>query len=311
MGLSLRFERPIMNNKDRIDQALWITKTGIWGNMTLVFIKFAAGFWGRSSALIADAVHSLSDFASDIMVIAGLKLGNRPADRTHHYGHGKFETLSAVLLGLLLILTATGLAISGGGKIFKILGGTIPARPGWIAVLAALLSISVKEVLYRFTIKTGKKIDSPAVIANAVHHRSDALSSIGAMIGVAGAILFGEDFRILDPLASIVVSFFILKASLTIVKQSLNELLESSLDEGTEQEIMTIITRVPGVNNPHNLRTRKIGNNIALDIHIEVDSNLNIKDAHAIALDVEKSLEQRYGPGTVISIHTDPQEEGD
>jgi len=298
-----------MNKKQRIYQALWVTKVGIIANTALVLIKFVAGFWGRSSALIADAVHSLSDFASDIMVIAGLKLGHRPADRTHHYGHGKFETLSAVFLGFLLILTAAGLFISGLDKIIEVIKGTIPEKPGWIAVIAAFLSILVKESLYRYTVKIGKKIDSQAVIANAIHHRSDALSSIGAMIGVAGAILLGPDFRILDPIASMVVSFFIVKVSISIVKNSLNELLEASLDENTEKEILEIICRGAGVINPHNLRTRKIGNNIAVDIHIEVESNLNIKAAHDIALGVENRLKEKYGPGTVISVHTDPSSE--
>lgn len=283
-----------------------VTKVGIVANIFLVLVKFAAGIWGHSSAIIADAVHSLSDFASDILVIAGIRLAEKPADKTHRYGHGKFETLSAILLSFLLIFTGLGIFAAGADKIIKVIKGTALPEPGWVAVYAAFFSIVIKELLYHYTIKVGRKINSQSVIANAVHHRSDSLSSFGALFGVGGAVILGENWRVLDPAAAIIVSFFIIRVSITILKQSMNELLEASLGEEVENEILQIAAAVPGVIDPHNLKTRSIGSYIGLDIHITVAHSLNIKEAHDISLAVEDKLKEKFGDSSIITIHVDP-----
>lgn len=298
-----------MKEDTRLKEGLKVTYVGVMANIVLVLLKFASGILGRSTAIIADAVHSLSDFGSDIVVIAGLKLGRRPADETHQYGHGKFETLSAVSLGIILVFTGLGILISGVHKIVEFFNGIPLNKPGWIAVYAAMASISVKEWLYHYTAKVGKRIDSQSVIANAVHHRSDALSSLGVLLGIAGAIVLGPRWRVLDPVAAVVVSLFILKVAFKIVKESGNELLEASLGEELEQEIIKIAGEVTGALQPHNLKTRKVGNKVAIDLHIYVDKLLNIRDAHGIADKVEERLKARFGDSAIIYVHIDPEEE--
>jgi cation diffusion facilitator family transporter len=294
---------------NRLKQGLRVTYVGIIANTVLVLLKFAAGILGRSTAIIADAVHSVSDFGSDMVVIAGLKLGERPADDTHHYGHGKIETLSAVILGSVLILTGLGILVSGIDKMAGFFKGIPLPRPGWIAVYAAFVSIIVKEWLYHYTVKVGRKIDSPSVVANAVHHRSDALSSLGVLLGVGGAILLGQKWRVLDPAAAVIVSFFILKVAFKIIKESLNELLEASLGAEVEKEIVAIALDVDGARQPHNLKTRKIGNKVAIDLHIYVDRLLNIQAAHTISTEVENRLMARFGESAIIYVHVEPVED--
>lgn len=296
-----------MKEDNRLKQGLRVTYVGVAANTVLVLLKFLAGILGRSTAIIADAVHSVSDFGSDIVVIAGLKLGERPADDTHHYGHGKIETLSAVILGFVLILTGLGILVSGIAKMVGFFKGIPLAKPGWIALYAALASIIVKEWLYHYTVKVGRKIDSPSVVANAVHHRSDALSSLGVLLGIGGAILLGQKWRVLDPAAAVIVSFFILKVAFKIIKESLNELLEASLGAEVEQEIVAIALQVEGACQPHNLKTRKIGNKVAIDLHIYVDRLLNIEEAHTISTQVENRLKARFGDSAIIYVHVEPE----
>jgi cation diffusion facilitator family transporter len=300
-----------MTKSERYTEAMLVTKVGIFANIILVLLKFAAGILGRSSAIIADAVHSLSDFVSDILVIAGIRLAEKPADETHKYGHGKFETMTAVFLSFILIFTGLGLFAAGAGRIASFIKGRALPEPGWIAVYAAFLSIVVKELLYQYTIKIGRKINSQSVIANAIHHRSDSLSSIGAMLGVGGAVILGENWRVLDPVASIIVSIFIIKISISILKKSMNELLEASLGEEEENEILQIAAAVPGVIDPHDLKTRSIGSYIGLDIHIMVDNSLNIKEAHDISSALEDKLQERFGASSIITVHVDPTGEGE
>ena len=295
-----------MDDKTRFQDAMRVTVVGIAGNLVLVIIKFIAGILGRSSAIIADAVHSLSDFASDIIVIAGLRLARRPADDCHKYGHGKFETLSAMLLGIVLLATAGGIMWNGIVKLNAYLNGEILAKPGWIAVYAALLSIVVKEWLYRYTVKVGKKLNSQSLIANAVHHRSDALSSIAAMLGIGGAILLGESWRVLDPVAALVVSGLIVWAAVSILKDTVDELLEKSLGPDEENRILDMVTQVDGAMNPHNLKTRKIGNQVAIDIHIHVEPTLTVPEAHDISTSVEELVKGHYGRDSIVYVHIEP-----
>jgi len=258
--------------------------------------------------MVADAVHSLSDFVSDIAIILTFRIVKKPIDKSHDYGHGKFETLSTFIVGLLLLFIGIGILRSGILNVIKISGGIIPYQPRIIAFYAAVISVITKEWLYRYTAKKGKEIKSDAIIANAWHHRTDAFTSVGTMIGIGLAVLMGHKWVIFDPIAAIMVSIFILKISITIILKCTNEFMEASLSEETENKILKVVRSVDGVTNPHNLKTRKIGKNIAIDIHIEVDRNLNIVQAHNIASAVENKIKEEFGEETFISVHTEPSE---
>ena len=275
-------------------------------NSILIILKFLAGILGRSSAMVADAVHSLSDFITDVIVLVFVKIAGKPRDKGHEYGHGKFETLATVIIGLFLIIAGVGLMINGIDLVVKSINGTPLPRPGYLALIIAIVSIISKEWLYHFTAKKGREVNSQAVIANAWHHRSDAISSIGTLIGIAGAMFLGEHWRILDPAAAIVVSLFIIKSGYDIMKPSIDELLEASLPEEQEAEIIRIVTAIPGIKNIHNLRTRRIGNEIAVDLHAKMDGNLSLSAAHAIATLAEKAIKQRFGENSFINIHMEP-----
>ena len=284
-----------------------VTFIGSIVNMLLLIFKFVAGFVGHSAAMIADAVHSLSDFVTDIIVIVFVRISSKPVDSSHNYGHGKYETLATAIIGLVLLGVAVGLFIGGAKDIlFVIRGGTLE-KPGTIALVAAGVSILLKELIYRYTVHKGKEICSQALIANAWHHRSDAFSSIGTLFGIGGAILGGVKWRILDPLAAIVVSLFIARVAVKILKGTVNELLEHSLPASTEEEIRTIILSVEGVTSPHHLRTRRIGYNYAIDVHIRMDGNKTLTETHLTTSVVEKRLKERYGTGTYVIIHTEPE----
>ncbi len=290
----------------RIKTANRVTLTGLLVNVALTIFKFISGITGKSAALIADAVHSFSDISTDIVVLLGLKIASKPKDKGHDYGHGKVETLATVIIGFILFIIAVEIFWTGAKLIINSFQGQIIARPGWVAFYAAVISIAVKEWLYRYTVKAGKKINSQAVIANAWHHRSDAFSSIGTVIGVGGAILLGQKWRILDPLAAVTISAFIAKIAFSISWPSLNELLDASLSDEMEDKILETVLSVSGVKNPHNMRTRKIGDNIAIDIHIELDKSLNVAQAHNISVEVEKKLKDVFGKKTFISLHIEP-----
>ncbi len=284
---------------------------GLVLNLVLTAFKFAAGVIGHSPAMIADAVHSVSDFATDIVVLAGLRFSGRPVDKSHDYGHGKLETLAATVIGVVLLLVGAGVFWSGATKIWACIGGVTPEAPGLIALIAAVVSIVVKEGLYRYTVSAGKRINSMAVIANAWHHRSDAFSSMGTMLGIGGAILLGEKWRILDPVAAVVVSVFIVKVALEILSGCLGELIESSLDETVESEIIGLAKSVHGVADPHDLRTRRIGRDIAVDLHIRVDGGMQVKEAHAISSAIEGLIRRKFGKSSFVSIHVEPVDEGE
>lgn len=283
-----------------------ITWIGSVVNFFLLVFKFVAGILGHSSALVADAVHSLSDFITDIIVIIFVKISGKPEDEDHRYGHGKYETLATALIGIALFAVGIGLLVSGAAKVSEVIrGGVLPA-PSVIALVAAAISIVSKEILYRYTVRVGRNLNSQAVIANAWHHRSDAFSSIGTMVGIGGAIFLGERWRILDPLAAIVVSGFIIKVSIDLIKPCVDELLERSLPAETEKRILDIIALFPEVSSPHHLRTRRIGNHIAIEVHLRMDGNTTLENAHAIATKVEIELKEEFGPDTHVGIHMEP-----
>lgn len=283
-----------------------VTLVGCAGNVALMICKLVAGIVGHSSAMIADAVHSLSDFVTDIIVLAFVSVSAKPQDSSHDYGHGKFETIATFFIGLALVAAATGIIISGVLSLIDWARGANLEAPGPMALWAALLSIAVKEALYQYTAYKGKKLNSQAVIANAWHHRSDALSSIAAAIGIGGAILLGDRWTVLDPIASIIVGLFLVKVAVELLRTSIGELTESSLPQDTEQEIESIITSFPEVSEPHNLRTRRIGNRIAIEAHIRMDGNLSLLDAHNLTSQVEHKLKERFGDETHITLHMEP-----
>ena len=284
-----------------------VTLMGSIGNLVLLSFKFVAGIVSGSSAMVADAVHSLSDFLTDIIVLVFVRIGAKPQDADHDYGHGKYETLATMLVALALVGAAIGIIVSGSLKIARWLQGETLEMPGMLALWAALLSIAVKELLFRYTLAKGKALESPAVVANAWHHRSDALSSIGAAIGIGGAILLGERWAVLDPLASIVVGAMLVKVAWELLKVSTGELTDSSLPEETEREIEDIIHSFPQVSEPHNLRTRRIGNRIAIEAHVRLDGKMSLDEAHDIVTDIEHRIKDRFGKATLVTIHMEPR----
>lgn len=294
------------NEDTRYSRAAHVTKVSMILNFLLTSFKFAAGILGNSSAMIADAAHSLSDFITDIAVILGLKIAKKPRDSTHNYGHGKIETLSAAFIGLVLVAAAFGIFWGGLQKVITFYQGESLPEPSKIALVAAIISIVSKEWLYRYTIVCGRELKSDAVIANAWDHRSDALSSVGTMIGIGGAIFLGGQWVVLDPLAAIVLSFFIFKVAFDVSYKNLNELLEASLDSETYRNIERILSSTEGVLGFHELKTRKIGNAMAADVHIEVDRDLNIVDAHEISTQIENRLKEICGSNGHFSIHVEP-----
>ena len=289
-----------------------IFRVTIWGgiiNVVLLVVKFAAGIFGHSAAMIADAVHSLTDFATDVVVLIFVHLGNKPADRDHDYGHGKYETLATAIIGTSLLAVGVLIFCSGAGKTWCVIQGEMLPSPGKVALVAAVASIVLKEWAYRFTVKVGKRCQSEAVVANAWHHRSDALSSVGTMIGIGGAILLGNRWTVLDPLASIVVSVFIVRAAWQLMMESMKELTEASLSDEDEAVIMHIAACEPGVSEVHNLRTRRVGNRIAIEMHARMLGSTPLVEAHMHATAIEHRLKEHFGPDTLVSIHLEPVKE--
>jgi len=291
---------------DRERKIYRVTIAGGLVNVFLLLFKFTAGILGHSAAMIADAVHSLSDFLTDIVVLVFVHLSNKPSDKDHDYGHGKYETLATAFIGMALLAVGLMICYNGLLETWQALNGKVLPHPGWIAFVAALLSIGLKEWAYQFTMRVGQKCQSEAVKANAWHHRSDALSSIGTAIGIGGAIMLGSRWAVLDPIAAIVVSFFIVRAALSLLRNAFNELMEASLPEKMEDEIVEIAEEEPEVSEVHNLRTRRIGNNIAVDMHIRMPGSISLYEAHLHASNIEHRLREHFGRGTYVALHLEP-----
>lgn len=286
-----------------------VTAVGSVVNVALTIFKFIAGFIGLSSAMIADAVHSLSDLVTDAIIFIFVKAASKPIDRDHQYGHGKFETLATLIVGCILIIVGLGIMYAGVMACIAFFQGDKGERPRLIALIAAVLSIILKEGVYRYTVHQSRKIDSPILKANAWHHRSDALSSIATLVGVGGAIFMGENGLILDPLASILISFYICKSGYDIVRPSMDELLEKALPKDTEKEIKQLLKSVEGIEGVHSLKTRKIGTRLAIEAHTLMDGKLSLNEAHKIATLAEKKLKKRFGPKIHIGIHMEPSKD--
>ncbi|MBP7210007.1 MAG: cation transporter [Paludibacteraceae bacterium] len=292
--------------QQRAREAKKVTWVGFVINLLLSIAKLIAGITGKSAAMVADAVHSISDFTTDVVVIAFVGVTAKDCDDNHHYGHGKYETFATLLISAALLAVGIGLLLNGVQNSIKVINGESLEKPGIIALVAAIVSVIIKEALYWYTVIVGKKINSKAVIANAWHHRSDAFSSIGTTLGIGGAIFLGEKWRILDPLAGALVSIFIIKVAIDLGLPSIKELLESSIPKKEEEDIIRIITNTDGVKKYHHLRTRKVGNAYAIDVHIKLDRNISFVKSHDIATDLEKQLRAIYGNNTLLSIHTEP-----
>ncbi|MBQ4034090.1 MAG: cation transporter [Paludibacteraceae bacterium] len=297
--------------KTREQKISQVTIVGSAVNALLTIGKIIAGVVGHSGAMLADGLHSLSDFISDIIVLVCVRISTKGRDDDHDYGHGKYETLATLCVGVLLLIVGGELFWNGAQDIRACLNGHTVKQPETMALWAALISILAKEVLYHYTAKVGKEVSSPVVIANAWHHRTDALSSVGSAAGIGGAILLGEKWVILDPIACCCISVLIVVVALRMIGPSLNELLEVSLPADMENDIMRLPLEVDGVKSIHNLKTRKSGPNIIIDAHVVVDPDITVLVAHDISTNVEKSIRTRYGKETQISIHIEPSEEAE
>lgn len=283
-----------------------VTIVGSVVNFLLLVFKFVAGILGNSAAMVADAVHSLSDFVTDVIVVVFVRISGKPEDKCHAYGHGKFETLATAVIGIILFFVGLGMFYSAATTIVDVVEGKTLEAPGMLALVAAVLSVLLKELLYRYTVYKGKNLDSQVVIANAWHHRSDAFSSVGTLVGISGAVFLGKSWRILDPIAAVVVSFFVIKVAIQLLKPCLDELLEKSLPAEVENKIIDIILSFPNVSSPHHLRTRRIGNLMAIEVHIRMDGNISLNESHDTATQIEQRLRQEFGNKTHIGIHMEP-----
>lgn len=294
---------------DRTAKVTFVTLVGSVVNIILTVFKIIAGVLGRSTAMIADGIHSLSDLLSDIVVIVFVKISAKGRDKDHDYGHGKFETFATLIISLMLIVVAVNLMSGGISKIRLILDGGEVSSPGMIALWAAVASIVLKEILYRYTIIQGKALNSPMMIANAWHHRSDAFSSVGSLLGIAGAIFLGDKFVILDPITGCVISIFILVMAVKMSVPAIKELLDVSLPDDVEDKIKATAKSVKGVVDLHELKTRREGPGIIMEGHLVLDSEISLKEAHDISKKVEEALRKEFGSETQISLHLEPEDD--
>lgn len=285
-----------------------VTLIGGAVNVILLAFKFMAGILGHSDAMVADAIHSLSDFITDLIVLLFVYISGRPQDKTHDYGHGKYETLALIFIGVALMAVAIGIFTNGAQKIVSWYHGEEIAAPGMLALWAALVSILLKELTYLYTIRKARQLNSSSMEANAWHHRSDALSSIGTAIGIGGAVLLGKRWTVLDPLASIVVGAFIVKVAFDLISRGIGELMEKSLPDEVEDEIMRIAASEPDVIEPHDLKTRRIGNRYAIELHILMNGDITLAKAHDHADSIEDQLKEKFGENTHVAIHMEPKE---
>lgn len=294
--------------EQRLKQIETVTLWGAICNVALTIVKFIAGTLSGSAAMVADAVHSLSDLISDGIVLIFARVSARKCDHGHSYGHGRFETLATLAVSILLLVVAGEMLAHAVQQITAVYHGETIATPGLVALWAALLSIATKEALYQWTARVGKRINSPVMIANAWHHRTDAISSVASAAGIAGAAYLGGSWAILDPLVGGVISIVILVVGVKMALPALQELTDASLPDETEQQILAIMSGVEGVHSVHHLQTRQMGHYFVVDAHVVVDSSLTVAEAHTITDHIEAALRDTYGHETHISLHVEPME---
>lgn len=292
--------------RSEIAIARHVTWVGFWCNAVLGTIKVLAGIAGRSGAVIADGIHSFSDFITDVIVLVMVTIGRRGADRRYEYGHGKYETFGTMLVAAALIVVGVIIFREGLMDVLAAAGGEELPRPGGIALGVCVLSVVVKEWLYRYTVRAGRRINSSAIIANAWHHRSDAFSSLATIAGVGGAMFLGEQWRALDPIAEMVVAVFIAIVGIRAARPAVLELLEISLPHADQVRISRVISDTVGVQSFHHLRTRRNGPAAIIDVHIKVNPFIPVIEAHAIATDVETRLRHLLGSTTIVTTHIEP-----
>lgn len=286
-----------------------IYRITIWGsvvNVLLTVLKFAAGILGASAAMIADAVHSLSDLLTDFVVLLFVRISSRPADSDHPYGHGKYETLATSIVAIALLAAGGILLAEGIEKIITALRGEPLEVPGRIALWAALISIVAKEIIYQCTMFVSRRVQSPALEANAWHHRTDALSSVATALGIGGALLFGGTWAILDPIAAVLVSIFILITAGKLLHEAIQELLEKRLPEKVEQQIRDIAAEDSDMTALHKLRTRRVGNIYSIEMHLRMRGDISLSEAHQHSVLLEQRLRKQFGQQTLITIHLEP-----
>lgn len=291
---------------NRIKQTRKLTFICIAGNILLTILKFIAGFLGRSAAMMADASHSMSDILTDIVLLFGIEWASKPADEEHPYGHARIETLCALFISLFLLFVAGAIFIASVKEILQVLKGNILVKPGYIALIMAFLSVAVKEIMYQYSVKVGRKINSLAVIANAWHHRSDAFSSLAACIGIGGAILLGGKWVILDPLVGIIISILIIIIAIKMIRNAVDEIIDRSLPLEDINKIKEIALSINGIKNPHAIKTRRSGYKIFIDLHIDIDKETTFIKAHDKTTLLENELKKVYGEETTIIVHAEP-----
>jgi cation diffusion facilitator family transporter len=291
-----------MQRNERFDSADRIIKIGFWVNAVLMVMKLSAGYWGRSDAVFADGIESACDFIAIFATMVALKLGRQPFDANHPYGYGRAESLAALLVSLVIAATG-GLILYQ--SVVTIIAGNFKS-PGWIAVAAAAATIVIKEWLYRFTTITGKKLESPALLAIAKDHRKDAITSISTLIGVIGAF-FG--LGIMDPLAAGLTSFFILHVGYLTFREAAHDLMDGTAPADFNDALQTLVESVEQVEHVHEIRARRSGQYMIVDLKLEMDPNMTVKQSHDVATRVKKLIFDRYpGVGDVM-IHINPHDE--
>ncbi|MDV0445604.1 Manganese efflux system protein MneP [Methanimicrococcus sp. At1] len=299
-------QTPFQNSACKSKEGVRVTVIGMIVNIILTIIKIAAGFIGNSAALIADGVHSLSDLLSDFVVIFSIRISAKPEDETHNYGHKKIETLASVIVGLMLLFAGISILYEGAVTIYEFTQGVPIEKPAMIAFYVALISIACKELLYQYTHRVAKKLGSDMIEVNAWHHRTDAFSSVGVAAGIGVAILLGDQWAIIDPIMAVLLALYILYIAFKIIYNSINDLMEASLDPEVNDEIKSVILNCGGVLNVHSLKTRKLGSSKAIDVHIMVDEDLTVKEASVIQKDIEKCLKERFGDDTYVIVKIEP-----
>jgi cation diffusion facilitator family transporter len=302
------YEKTDCPPEQRTREGVWVTLVGLAVNVVLTIGKYAAGILGNSGAMVADATHSLSDLLTDFAVLLGLRYTNKPADEDHAYGHGRVETLVAAFCGLVLFGAGVGIFFEGSAEIFRATRGHEPPRPGSVALWAAVISILSKEILFRYTFAAGCRLNSSSLKANAWHHRTDAMSSVGAFLGIGGSLLGGGRWAILDSVAAVSVSLFILQAAVVIFWNSVKEFLDTSLAPPQIDSIKALALEFPEIFDIHKIRTRRIGFYVAVEAHIVLEEGLSLKRAHDIASVLEDKLKRLLGRSALITLHTEPYE---
>jgi len=268
--------------------------------------KIVVGIWGKSSALVADGINSLSDSVTDAVALLSFFATGRPIDETHDFGHAKFETLSTLIIGTFLNVVAILILWNSGAKVISVIKGERLESISSIAMIPAIFTIVVKELLYVYTGKMAKDLDSSTLKLKAWDHRSDVFLAGGIFLGIAGAVLLGEKWRVLDPITAAILGMIILRLAIPLVMESINELLEASLPEQEERDILDIIWDIPEVKGIHDLKTRRLGPHIAVSVHIMLEGGMTLNRAHDITVQLERDFKRRFGPHSIITIHMEP-----